>query len=78
MIRLIMIVSTIVELVKTAAQRLAIKGDAALSLPFVRSLQQGGIAAEGRLHRGRVEPLEDLADSSARGRSTPLQAEDRI
>ena len=69
---------TIVELVKAAAQRLAIQGDAALSLPFIHSLQQGGMATEGHLHRGRVQPLEDVADSSVRGRAAPLQAEGRV
>jgi hypothetical protein len=69
---------TIVELVKAAAQRLAIKGDAAPPRRGTRCLQQGGMAAKGRLHPGRIEPLEDVADSGVRGRALPLQVEDRI
>jgi len=68
----------VAELVKAAAQRLAIERDAALSRCGTRRLQQGGIAAEGRLHPGRIEPLEDVADGGVRGRSTPLQAEGRV
>ncbi len=41
---------TVVELVETAAQRLAIQRDAALSGCGARRLQQGGMAAEGRFH----------------------------
>ncbi len=52
----------VVEAVKTAAQRLAIERDAALSRCRARRLQQGGMTAEGRLHPGRIEPLEDVAD----------------
>jgi len=52
----------VVEPVKTAAQRLAIQRDAALSRCGARRLQQGGMTAEGRLHPGRIEPLEDVAD----------------
>ncbi len=55
---------TVAELVKVrrtsrfdaAAQRLAIQGDAALSRCGARRLQQGGMAAESRLHRSRIEP----------------------
>ena len=52
----------VVEPVKAAAQRLAIQRDAALSRCGARRLQQGGMTAEGRLHPGRIEPLEDVAD----------------
>ncbi len=69
---------TIVELVKAAAQRLAIKRDAALSRCGARCLQQGGMVAESLLHCSRVEPLEDIADCGARGRSPPVQTEDRV
>jgi len=51
----------VVEVVEAAAQRLAIQRDAALSGRRASCLQQGGMAAEDRLDRGRIEPLEDVA-----------------
>ncbi len=36
------------------------------------------MAAEGRLHRGRVEALEDIADGGMRRCSAPVQAESRV
>jgi len=68
----------VVELVKAAAQRLAIESDAAVPWRGARRLQQGGMAAEGRLHPGRVEPLEDVADGRVRRRAAPFQAEGRV
>jgi len=68
----------VMELVETAAQRLAIESDAALSRRGARRPQQGGMAAEGRLHPGRVEPLEDVADGRVRRRAAPFQAEGRV
>ena len=68
----------VVEFVETAAQRLAIQCNAALSGCGARRLQQGGMAAEGRFHPGRVEPLEDVADGSVRRRAAPVQAEGRV
>jgi hypothetical protein len=65
----------IAEIVEAAAQRLAIQRDAALSVHPTSRLQQGGVAAEDRLHRGRIEPLQDVTDGSVRGRPTPLQRE---
>ena len=70
---------TVTELVKTAAQRLAIQCDAALSWCGAPRLQQGGMAAaEGILHHSRIEPLEDVADSGVRRCSAPVQAEGRV
>ena len=66
---------TVVEVVEAAAQRLAIQRDAALSGRCAGGLQQRGMAAEDRLHRGRIEPLEDVADGGVRGRAAPLQTE---
>ncbi len=68
----------VVELVKAAAQRFAIESDAAVPRRGARRLQQGGMAAEGRLHPGRVEPLEDVADGRVRRRAAPVQAEGRV
>jgi len=70
--------SAVVEFVEAAAQRLAVQRDAALSGRGTRRLQQGGMTAEDYLHSSRVEPLEDVADSSVRRRSTPVQAEGRV
>ena len=70
--------STVVELVETAAQRLAVQCDAALLRRGTRRLQQGGVAAEGCFHLGWVEPLEDVADGGVRRRAAPLQAEGRV
>ena len=70
--------STIVELVKAAAQRLAVQGNAALPRRGTRRLQQGGMAAKGRLHPGRIEPVEDVADSGVRRRPLPFQREGRV
>ena len=50
-------------------------------LPFpgvARRLQQGGMTAECRLHPGRIEPLEDVADGRVRGGSAPGQTEHRV
>ena len=58
---------TVVKIVEAAAQRLAIQGDATLSGRGVRCLQQRSMAAKDRLHRGRTEPLENVADSGVRG-----------
>ena len=60
---------TVMEVVETAAQGLAIKGDAAPSRCCFRDLKQSSVAAEGRFHRNRVEPLDDVADSSMRRRT---------
>jgi len=69
---------TVAEVIEAAAQRLAIEGDAALAGCPVRRLQKGGMAAERRLHRGRIEPLENVADGGVRGRAAPLQTEGRV
>jgi len=63
----------IAELVEAAAQRLAIEGDAALSGGGARRLQQGCMAAKDYLQRGRIEPLEDVADGGVRGCPPPFQ-----
>jgi len=68
----------VVELVEAAAQRLAIEGDAALSGRGARRLQPGSMAAEGRFHRGRIEPLEDVADGGVRRCSAPVQTGHRV
>jgi len=55
---------TVVELVEVrrtsrfeaAAQRFAIKRDAALSQFGARCLQQGGVAAAGHLHSNQISP----------------------
>jgi hypothetical protein len=65
----------VIEVVETASQRLAIQRDAALSGRRACSLQQGGMAAEDRLDRGRIEPLEDVADCSVRWCAAPVQTE---
>jgi hypothetical protein len=65
----------VAELVEAAAQRLAIERDAALSGHGACRLQQGGMAAKDRLHRGRIERLEDVADRGVRGRPPPCQGE---
>ena len=66
---------TVVKIVEAAAQRLAIQGDATLSGRGVRCLQQRSMAAKDRLHRGRIEPLENVADSGVRGCAAPFQTE---
>ena len=66
---------TLVEVVEAAAQGLAIKGDRALARGGARCLQQGGMAAEACLHRGRIEPLEDVPHGGVRGGAAPVQAE---
>jgi hypothetical protein len=47
----------VVEVVKAAAQRLAIEGDAALSALATRGLEQGGVAAKCTFDRLRIEAL---------------------
>ena len=69
---------TVMEIVKAAAQRLAIQRDAALSRHRARSLHQGGVAAESRFHGDRIEPLEDIADRCVRRRPAPTQSERRV
>ena len=66
------------KVVETAAERLAIQRDAALSGRRARGLQQGGMAAEDRLHRSRIKPLEDVADGRVRRRATPFQRKDGV
>src|SRR3954466_16069478 len=68
----------VMEIVEAAAQRLAIEGDAARPRRGTSRLQQGGVTAEGRLYRSRIEPLEDVADRRVRGRPTPAQSESGI
>ena len=68
----------VAELVKAAAQCFAVQGDAARPRRGARRLQQGGMAAEGRLHRRRIEPLEDVADGGVRRRTAPVQTESRV
>jgi hypothetical protein len=70
--------STVMEVVEAAAQGLAIQRDAALSGCGVRRLQQGGMATEDSLYRGRIEPLEDVADGGVRGCAAPVQTEGGI
>ena len=36
------------------------------------------MAAEGRFHPGRIEPLEDVADGGVRRRAAPVQAKGRV
>src|SRR6186713_3130966 len=36
------------------------------------------MAAKDRLHRGRIEPLEDVADCGVRGCAAPFQTEGRV
>jgi hypothetical protein len=62
---------TITKIVEAAAQHLAIEGYASLPRRPVRGLEQGGLKAEDRLHRRRIEPLEDVADGGVPGRSAP-------
>src|SRR3954454_20658014 len=61
------------EIVEAAPQRLAIEGDAARPRRGTSRLQQGGVTAEGRLYRSRVEPLEDVADGRGGWRPAPPQ-----
>jgi len=65
----------VMEIVEAAAQRLAIEGDAARPRRGTSRLQQGGVTAEGRLYRSRIEPLEDVADRRVGGRPAPPQPE---
>jgi len=67
--------TAVVELVKAAAQRLAIQRDAALSRCGARHLKQGGMTAEDDLNRSRIKALEDVAHGSVSGRSTLCQSE---
>ena len=69
---------TVTEIVETTAQRLAIEGDGALSGCSACRLQQRGLAAEGRLNRSRVEPLENVADGGVSRCTAPGQPEDRV
>jgi hypothetical protein len=70
--------SAVVELVKAAAQRLAIERDAALPRCRACRLQQGGMATECRFYRGRIQPLEDVTDGRMRRRSLPGQRKDGV
>ena len=65
----------VMEPVETAAQGLAVEGDAGRAGLGPGRLQLCRMASERGLHRGRIEPLEDVADRRVRGRATPFQAE---
>src|SRR5208283_4128028 len=68
----------VVEVVETAAQRLAIERDAGLSGRCACRLKPGGMLAEDRLDLCGIKPLEDVADCGVRGRAAPLQTEGRV
>jgi len=65
----------VMEIVETAAQRLAVQPDAALSRRRAGGVQQGGLTAEDRLDRHRVEALQDIAEGGVGGGAAPLQPE---
>ena len=65
----------VMEPVETAAQGLAVEGDAGRAGLGPCRLQLCRMASERGLHRGRIEPLEDVADRRVRGRAAPFQAE---
>jgi hypothetical protein len=70
--------SAIVEIVEAAAQRLAIKCDAALSGCSVCCLKQGCMLTEHHLDLGWIEPLEDVTDRGVSRCTAPLQPEGRV
>lgn len=55
-------------MIETGAQRLAVQRDAALSGSRAGCLQQAGMAAKHHLDVGRLEALEDVADTVSNGR----------
>ena len=64
---------SIVELVEAAAQGLAVQCDAAGIGLGVRRVQQRRVPTKDRLHRDRIEPLEDVADRGMRRCAAPFQ-----
>ena len=70
--------SAVIEVVEAASQCLAIQRDAALPGGRTCGLQQGGMAAEDRLDRGRIEPLKDVADRGVRRCAAPVQTESGV
>ena len=69
---------TVMEIVEAAAQCFAIERDAGPPGGRARGLQQAGMATESRLHRGWIEPLEDITNGGVCWRAAPLQAEGRV
>ena len=61
----------VVEIVEAAAQHLAVERDAAPSGRTARRLKPRGMAAEYRLDRSRIEPLEDITDRRVGRRPFP-------
>jgi hypothetical protein len=58
----------VTEVVETAAQGLAVQRDTALPGGCARRLKQCGMATKTGLYRGRIEPLENIADGGVRAR----------
>ena len=65
----------VVEIVEAAAQHLAVERDAAPSGRTARRLKPRGMAAEYRLDRSRIEPLEDITDRRVGRRPFPAEPE---
>ena len=65
----------VIEVIEAASQCLAIQCDAARSRRRGCGLQQGGIVAEDRLDRVRIEPFQDVADRGVGRCTAPMQTE---
>ncbi len=69
---------SVVELVEAAAQRLAVKRDAAWVSLRECCLEFRGMAAKDRLDGGGIETLEDVTDRGVRGCAAPFQTKGRV
>jgi hypothetical protein len=66
---------SVVEVVETALQRLAVERDDAGFRAYGRATQIGGVFAKDLFDLCRAESVQDIADGRMRGRAFPIDLE---